>query len=571
MGTIDITKNTSVRLSNIGSVRETVSGDFSSTSHALTGLSRAVGQIGDEVYDMALDIKKRQNAIKVNNALSEIIVGSGKISDGILSDEELSPAEYQDRFREEYDGLFNEVSKDLNAEQMEQLSMASSRLFSSSMVSLGHTAMQKTIKDERDSATRLAVSTKERAIAEPSPDNIMAYLGAFTDSESDVVRQIVQAKEEGRNDEAAELQEALRIRQRQGVDEILAEHEMNKIRAAEMSGDEAALEELSKRDWTADPNSNAEYNLVTMRKGFGSHAAKTLKDNAEIALKRVRSERFRKAHDQAMEKEIGMFRKEMPNDADGITSRLMENAAGYDELSQDQNLPVHVRKSYAQTAKNLKNAARSAKQTVTTERQNTTFEYQYANFTAGKDILTGKDLSYDEMSQIAQTLLNAQKITPMQFHKLMGFQRKALTSVQTEFRDQVFELVPKIMPNVMVRDRRFTFKPTKKVTSSEKSAGHEVDLEHGIINDTEAVFTYANFIKAMNISFAEGEKKGWGVTEMMDCFNKLTDKDQTAWRVKTVNEYLSRAEQAYQDNAANHNRVKAISEKFKTQKNAEGK
>lgn len=288
MGSIDITKNTSVRLGNIGQVRQAYAGDFSAPAKAMGRMGEAVGGIGKLVGNIAVDMQERENAAKVNEAMSSLLIGSGRISDGILSDGNLSPSEYQNRFKEDYDKLYGEVTKDLNSAQLEKMRMAASRVYTLSMVSLGHTAMQRTVAQEKASAANLCAAAKLRAVNSPNEETIGFYLGAFTDAEKDAVREIHALEEAGKTKEAAALREALRIRQRQGLDEILAEEQMNKIRAAEMSGDEAALEELANRDWLKDPNADAAYNVATDRTGFGENTAHVLKHNAQQALKRLK-------------------------------------------------------------------------------------------------------------------------------------------------------------------------------------------------------------------------------------------------------------------------------------------
>jgi hypothetical protein len=307
MGSIDITKNTSVRLGNIGQVRQAYAGDFSAPAKALGKMGEAVGGIGKLVGNIAVDMQERENAAKVNEAMSSLLIGSGRISDGILSDGNLSPSEYQNRFKEDYDKLYGEVTKDLNSAQLEKMRMAASRVYTSSMVSLGHTAMQRTVAQEKASAANLCAAAKIRAVNSPNEETIGFYLGAFTDAEKDAVREIHALEEAGKTKEAAALREALRIRQTQGVDEILGESAMNEIKAAEDAGDEAALEALAKNDWRKsahgiDPTDGKEkilspYDQMLGREGFGDKTAHILKSQAETALRRVRSAKEKAQYD----------------------------------------------------------------------------------------------------------------------------------------------------------------------------------------------------------------------------------------------------------------------------------
>jgi hypothetical protein len=247
---------------------------------------------------MILANKERENATKVNDAMSELMIGSGKIRDEILANQDISPGEWQNEFKTRYNELYGEVTKDLNAAQLEKMSGASSRLYTSSMVGIGHSATQRTIADEKASSVRLCAAAKARAVNNPNEETIGFCLGAFTDAQKDTVREIHALEKAGKTNEAAAIRDALRIKQTQTVDEILGERAMNEIKAAEDAGDEAALEALAKKDWRKsaygiDPTDGKEkilssYDQMLGREGFGDKAAHALKSQAETALRRVR-------------------------------------------------------------------------------------------------------------------------------------------------------------------------------------------------------------------------------------------------------------------------------------------
>jgi hypothetical protein len=307
MGNINITQNTSVRLQNIGAVREAYAGDFSAPAKALGRLGSAVESIGNMAGNIAMDLKEREDNTKVNDAMSKLLIGSGQIQDSILGDSALSPGEYQNKYQEGYDKLYGEVTKDLNSAQLEKMKMAASRVYTSSMVSLGHSAMQRTVAQEKASAANLCAAAKIRAINNPNEESIGFYLGAVTDAEKDIVREIHALEEAGKTKEATALREALRIKQVQGIDEIHGESAMNEIKAAEDAGDEATLEALAKKDWRKsaygiDPTDGKEkilssYDQMLGREGFGDKAAHALKSQAETALRRVRSAKEKAQYD----------------------------------------------------------------------------------------------------------------------------------------------------------------------------------------------------------------------------------------------------------------------------------
>jgi hypothetical protein len=563
MSRINITDNSTVRLQNIGAVREAYGGDFSAPAKALGDLGRGIASIGKAAGEIATDLKEREDNAKVNDAMSQLTIASGKISDSILSDSDISPSEYQNRFQEEYERLYGEISKNLNAAQSEKLHGASTRLFTSSMLSMGHTAMRKTMQNEKESALRLCAATKERAIFDPTPDNINTYLGAFTDAQKDTVREIHTLEEAGNTKEAAALREALRIRQVQGVDEIQGESAMNEIRAAEDAGDEAALEALAKKDWRKsaygiDPTDGKEkilnaYDQMLRREGFGDKAAHALKSQAETALRRVRSAKFEKAHNDAMETERQMFLKALPEDTDGIIARYGEEADTYAKLAENKNLTAAQRRSYANAAQSLRQAAAKVKHEVATQAQLNFFNGELTNFEGGKDLKTGKDLSYDEMHTRARELLSTGQITSKQFHRLMAVQKKELNEEQKRFRDLVYADFPKLMPNITQRDGRFVFTPSKKVPSADKSTDYEVDVERGFWNDTEETYTYGQFIRAMNAIFNLSTAQGLSAEEMKAMFDERTLPVRDGCNTKSVNQNLAEIE----ENASSAARARA--------------
>lgn len=556
MGNINITQNTSVRLGNIGQVRQAYAGDFSAPIKALGKLGEAVGGISKLVGDVAIDMQERENNAKVNDAMSALLIGSGRISDNILGDSSISPGEYQAKYQEGYDKLYGEVTKDLNSAQLEKIKTAAGRVYTSSMVSLGHTAMQRTVAQEKASAAKLCAAAKIRAINSPNEETIGFYLGAFTDAEKDTVREIHALEETGKTNEAAALRDALRIRQRQGIDEILGESAMNEIKAAEDAGDESALEALAKKNWrrsaygidTADGKEKvlSSYDQMLGREGFGDKAAHALKSQAETALRRVRSAKFEKAHNDAMETERQMFLKELPKDTDGVIARYGEEAETYAKLAEDKNLTAAQRRSYASAAQSLRQAAAKVKHEVTTQAQQSRFEFELANFEAGMDA-GGKELTYDDMQTRARELLSTGQITSTQFHRLMAVQKKELNEEQKRFRDLVYADFPKLMPNITQHDGRFEFTPSKKVPSADKSTGHEVTVESGFWNDREEVYTYGQFVRAMNAIFNYSKGKGLTAEEMKQRFDELTAEDQTKCNSRNINDSLSAIENATKD------------------------
>lgn len=553
MAQINITDNSTVRLQNIGAVREAYGGDFSARAKALGDLGRGIASIGKAAGEIATDLKEREDNAKVNDAMSQLTIASGKISDSILSDSDISPSEYQNRFQEEYERLYGEISKNLNAAQSEKLHGASTRLFTSSMLSMGHTAMRKTMQIEKESAIRLCAATKERAIFDPTPDNIMTYLGALNDSEKEYIQQIEAAEANGNIEQASSLRDALRIRQVQGVDEIQGESAMNEIRAAEDAGDEAALEALAKKNWRRsaygiDPTDGKEkilnaYDQMLGREGFGDKASHALKSQAEAALRRVRSVKFEKAHNAAMETERQMFLKELPKDTDGIIARYGEEAETYAKLAEDKNLTAAARRSYANAAKSLRQAAEKVKHEVATQAQLNFFNGELANFEGGKNLKTGKELTYDDMQTRARELLNTGKITSAQFHRLMAVQKKELNEEQKRFRDLVYADFPKLMPNITQRNGRFEFTPSKKVPSADKSTDYEVDVEKGFWNDTEEVYTYGQFVRAMNAIFNLSTAQGLSAEEMKAMFDERTLPGRDGCNHKSINQNLAEIEE----------------------------
>lgn len=557
MGNINITTNTSVRLQNLGAVREAYAGDFSAPARALGRLWGAIGDIGQAAGRIALDLKEREDNTKVNDAMSALLIGSGQIQDGILGDSALSPSEYQNKYQEGYDKLYAEVTKDLNSAQLEKMKMAASRVYTSSMVSLGHTAMQRTVAQEKASAANLCAAAKIRAINNPNEETIGFFLGASTDAEKDTVREIHALEEAGRIEEASALREALRIKQVQGIDEILGESAMNEIKAAEDAGDEAALEALAKKDWRKsaygiDPTDSkkkilSSYDQMLGREGFGDKTAHALKSQAETALRRVRSAKFEKAHNDAMETERQMFLKALPEDTDGVIARYGEEAETYAKLAEDKNLTAAARRSYANAAQSLRQAAAKVKHEVATQAQLNFFNGELYNFEGGKDLKTGNDLTYDEMQTRARDLLSDGKISPKQFHRLMAVQEKKLDEEQRRFRDLVYADFPKLMPNITLRNGRFEFTPSKKVPSADKSTGHEVTVESGFWNDREEVYTYGQFVRAMNAIFNYSKGKGLTAEEMKQRFDEQTAEDQTKSSSRNINDSLSAIENATKD------------------------
>lgn len=556
MGNINITKNTSVRLQNLGAVREAYAGDFSAPAKALGRLGSAIGDIGQAASRIALDLKEREDNAKVNDAMSALLIGSGKIQDDILGDSALSPSEYQNKYQEGYDKLYGEVTKDLNSAQLEKMKMAASRVYTSSMVSLGHSAMQRTVAQEKASAANLCAAAKIRAINNPNVESIGFYLGTVTDAEKDTVREIHALEEAGKTKEAAALRDALRIHQTQGLDEILGESAMNEIKAAEDAGDEAALEALAKKDWRKsaygkDPTDGKEkilssYDQMLGREGFGDKAAHALKSQAETALRRVKSAKFEKAHNDAMETERQMFLKELPKDTDGVIARYGEEAETYAKLAENKNLTAAARRSYANAAQSLRQAAAKVKHEVATQAQQNRFEFELSNFEAGMDA-GGKELTYDDMQTRARELLSAGQITSAQFHRLMAVQKKELNEEQKRFRDLVYADFPKLMPNITKRNGRFEFTPSKKVPSADKSTGHQVDLERGFWNDTEEAYSYGQFVRAMNAIFTLGKAKGLAAEEMKQRFDEVTAKDQTKCVQRNIDEMINAFENAAKD------------------------
>lgn len=556
MGNINITQNTSVRLQNIGAVREAYAGDFSAPAKALGRLGSAVESIGNMAGNIAMDLKEREDNTKVNDAMSKLLIGSGQIQDSILGDSALSPGEYQNKYQEGYDKLYGEVTKDLNSAQLEKMKMAASRVYTSSMVSLGHSAMQRTVAQEKASAANLCAAAKIRAINTPNEETIGFYLGAFTDAEKDTVREIHALEEAGKTKEATALREALRIKQVQGIDEIHGESAMNEIKAAEDAGDEAALEALAKKDWrksayAKNPKTGKDeivgsYNQMLGREGFGDKAAHALKSQAETALRRVRSAKFEKAHDDAMETERQMFLKDLPKDTDGVIARYGEEAEVYAKLAEDTNLTAAQRRSYANAAQSLRQAAAKVKHEVATQTQQNRFEFELSNFEAGMDA-GGKELTYDDMQTRARELLSTGQITSTQFHRLMAVQKKELNEEQKRFRDLVYADFPKLMPNITKRNGRFVFTPSKKVPSADKSTGYEVDVERGFWNDTEEAYSYGQFVRAMNAIFTLGKAKGLAAEEMKQRFDEVTAKDQTKCVQRNIDEMISAIENAAKD------------------------
>lgn len=568
MGNINITQNTSVRLQNLGAVREAYAGDFSAPAKALGRLGSAVESIGNMAGKIAIDLKEREDNTKVNDAMSALLIGSGQIQDGILGDSALSPSEYQNKYQEGYDKLYGEVTKDLNSAQLEKMKMAASRVYTSSMVSLGHSAMQRTVAQEKASAANLCAAAKIRAINSPNEESIGFYLGTFTDAEKDTVREIHALEEAGKTKEASALRDALRIRQTQGLDEILGERAMNEIKAAEDAGDEAALEALAKKDWRKsaygiDPTDGKEkvlssYDQMLGREGFGDRAAHALKSQAETALRRVKSAKFEKAHNDAMETERQMFLKALPEDTDGVIARYGEEAEVYAKLAENKNLTAAARRSYANAAQSLRQAAAKVKHEVATQAQIDLFNKEFDNFKGGKDIETGAELTYDDMQTRARELLNTGRITSTQFHRLMAVQEKKLDEAQKDFRDLVYADFPKLMPNITQRDDRFVFTPSKKVPSADKSTGHEVTVKSGFWNDREEVYSYSQFIRAMNGVFNLGKAKNWSAEQMKEEFDKLTAEDQTQCKSRTINDSLSAIEKEFKDRAEKTKKVNAI-------------
>lgn len=564
---IDVTNNTSVKLGNIGQVRQAYAGDFSAMPKAIGQLGGAIGDIGRVAGKIAVDMKEREDNAKVNDAMSALLIGSGQIQDGILGDNSISPSEYQNKYQEGYDKLYGEVTKDLDALQLEKMKMAASRVFSSSMVSLGHAAMQRTVAREKASAANLCSAAKIRAINNPNEETIGFYLGAFTDAEKEIVREIQALEETGKTEKATALREALRIRQTQGIDEILGESAMNEIKAAEDAGDETALEALTKKDWrksayeknpkTGKDEISRSYDQMLGREGFGDKAAHALKSQADAALRRVRSAKFEKAHNDAMETERQMFLKELPKDTDGLIARYGEESETYAKLAEDKNLTAAARRSYANAAQSLRQAAAKVKHEVATQAQQDRFEFELANFEAGMDA-NGAEITYDDMQTRARDLLADGKITTKQFHRLMAVQEKKLNEEQKSFRDLVYADFPKLMPNITQRKGRFEFTPSKKVPSADKSTGHEVTVESGFWNDREEVYSYGQFVRAMNGVFNLGKAKNWSAEQMKAEFDKLTAEDQTQCKSRTINDSLSAIENEFKDRAEKTKKVNAI-------------
>lgn len=556
MGNINISTNSTVRLGNIGNVREAAAGDQSSLAKAIGGSGKQVSSIGAQSWNLAMEMKEREDNTKVNDAMSALLIGSGKISDGILGDDTISPGEYQNKYQEGYDKLYGEVTKDLNSAQLEKMKMASSRVYTSSMVSLGHAAMQRTVAQEKASAANLCAAAKIRAINNPNEETIGFALGAFTDAQKDTVREIHALEEAGKTKEATALRDALRIKQTQTLDEILGERAMNQIKAAEDAGNEAALEELAKKDWRKsaygiDPNDGqkkilSSYDRDLGREGFGDIAAHALKSQAETALRRVRSVKLEKAHNAAMETERQMFLKALPEDTDGVIARYNEEAETYAKLSEDKNLTAAARRSYANAAQSLRQSAAKVKHEVATQAQQSRFEFELANFEAGMDA-SGNELSYDDMQTRARDLLSDGKISTKQFHRLMAVQKKELNEEQKRFRDLVYADFPKLMPNITQRNGRFEFTPSKKVPSADKSTGYEVDVERGFWNDTEEAYSYGQFVRAMNAIFDLGKSKGMTAEEMKLRFDELTAQDQTKCVQRNIDEMINAIENAAKD------------------------
>ena len=552
---INVTNNSSVKLDNIGQVRQAYAGDFSAVPKAIGQLGGAIGDIGRVAGKIAVDMKEREDNAKVNDAMSALLIGSGKIQDGILGDDSISPGEYQNKYQEGYDKLYGEITKDLDARQLEKMKMAASRVYTSSMVSLGHTAMQRTVAQEKASAANLCAAAKIRAINNPNEETIGFYLGATTDAEKDTVREIRALEKAGKVKEAAALRDALRIHQTQGVDEILGESAMNQIKAAEDAGDEATLESLAKKDWHKsaygiDPTDGKEkilssYDQMLGREGFGDKTAHALKSQAETALRRVRSAKFEKAHNDAMETERQMFLKALPEDTDGVIARYGEEAETYAKLAEDKNLTAAARRSYANAAQSLRQAAAKVKHEVATQAQQSRFEFELANFEAGMDA-SGNELSYDDMQTRARDLLSDGEISPKQFHRLMAVQKKELNEEQKRFRDLVYADFPKLTPNITQRNGAFVFNPTAKIPSADKSTGHEVTLKKGFW-DLEEVYSYGQFVRAMNAIFDLGKAKGMTAEEMKYRFDEVTAKDQTKCAQRSIDEMINAIENATKD------------------------
>lgn len=555
---IDVTKNTSVKLGNIGQVRQAYAGDFSAMPKAIGQLSGAIGDIGRVVGRISVDLKEREDNAKINEAMSKLIIGSGRITDGILGDDALSPSDYQDKYQEGYDRLYGEVTKDLDSRQLEKMKMASSRIHTSAMVSLGHTAMERTVAREKASAVALCAAAKARAIESPNAETIGFYLGAFTDAEKATTQQIEALEAEGRTQEAAALREALRIRQVQGIDEIKGIAAENQIRLAEDSLDVATLETLAKKDWRKDEEPEAAYNRAIGRTGFGDKAAHALKSEAEMALKRVKSRKHQVAKDAVLEKEVEMYSKPMPTDAATLSATLTGHSRFYLEASKNEDLTLEERKSLVQTAQALKDEsekvltkAGAADMELRRKEGERLFKLAKTSFEAGVDPRSREPYTREKMANTARRLLASGKITSEQYAELMKIHEKHLDPVSASFRDKVFDAMPFLRGKISAKDG---FIVVGEKVDPNKKTEYKFDSGVPFLEELEET-TYADLVRAMNLTIEKGTAENWTVDQMWEDYKKNTRYTQSGANKSAISLYLDKLETAFEDREKVRNAV----------------
>jgi hypothetical protein len=422
--------------------------------------------------------------------------------------------------------------------------------------------MQRTVAREKESAANLCAAAKARAVENPNAETIGFYLGAFTDAEKEMIQEIETLEKAGKKQEAAALREALRIRQVQGVDEILGEHAMNLIRQAEAREDVDTLEQLSRKDWTTAEDREATYNKSIRRMGFGAKTAAALSSAAKSAILRVKSARAHKAKEEALGIEREMFLETIPDDEAEIAERCQRNADTYEELSKNEDLSEDDRASYARAALALRESAKSQKESAkikkaaesarikkqlaseTEQAQNKNFTTYQKLFTYGEDPTTGKKITTNKMRDTATTLMRTNQIRTDQFYSLMAIQKKKLSDEQRSFWDMCVKRFQELQSTTALRNGEVVFVPTEKYQTIWDKTSHEVDLEYGFFNDTEEKFSNWDFIMAMNTCLIEGETNGWTAIDMFEQFDRLTRKDQTNQQAQSIAEYLWRARKA---------------------------
>lgn len=260
---------------------------------------------------------------------------------------------------------------------------------------------------------------------------------------------------------------------------------------------------------------------------------------------RVRSEGWRAARLNAVKRENELIAAPVPEDAKGQAAHFEQLAADYEGIAADAALSPEDSGHFLKNARALRANLRRAKDDAREAEMEDCYRSASADFTAGFTLdASGQPVELNGATKLdtADRLLQQGRITNQRWRDLHAVADREWDDEAVQLRQHVLERASWIAPNaIKYRERQNDFvlaetktmKPSNSTLVKMRVAGQRLG-----VFDRHQEMTYAELVRAMNLTLDWRKARGASVDEAARHFDNLIAGTVAAQLQRTVKENL---------------------------------